>query len=372
MRIIVFFLLFVEMCISERAWSQSGFSIKGNLENAESLKVYLTQRGGALATGTETLLLDSVVVANGQFKLQGRIEEPGYYSIIVESKRGWKPFLLENKEYEITGDADAIWKAEVDGSDEISIKKEYAERVNPLITKMNIAGDSLQVMFGRGDTSLARVYAEQNMFYSKQIKLVAKDIILKYPEAYTSLFLFPELEGVLNMEEQQQLYEKLSDGLKQHSFAKHLYYELYELHDLIRIGKEAIPISLQDQFGNAVSLKDFQGKYVLIDFWASWCGPCRADHPSLIELYEQYHSKGLEILSISIDHKIEHWKRAIAEDKLPWPNVLDLKNGQNEVASQYGIKVVPSNFLLDKSGILIAKDLDRAALEKKLRELLGF
>lgn len=371
MKITEYCLLFVlGVLISGSAFAQTGFSIKGHVENAEGLKVYLTQRGGALSSGTETLLLDSVLVANGQFLLKGHVGEPQYYSIIIENKRGWKPFLLENKQYEITGDADAIWQAEIDGSEEILIRKKYVDLVNPLIKEMNAAVDSLQMMLQQGDTTKVGFYAEKNKYYSQEAKLTARDIILKYPDAYTSLFLFPELESVLNTQERQQIYEKFSNRIKQHSFAKKLHCELYELNDLITVGKEVIPFSLQDQVGDTVDLKGLRGKYVLIDFWASWCGPCRAKHPSLVELYKKYQSKDFEILGISIDKNPTHWKKALEEDKLPWKNVLDLKDSENKVASQYGIKAIPYNFLLDKNGVLIAKNLHDEKLINKLHELL--
>lgn len=101
----------------------------------------------------------------------------------------------------------------------------------------------------------------------------------------------------------------------------------------------------------------------------SWCGPCRGDHPFIIELYHQYQLKGFEILSVSLDKKADNWKRAIEEDELPWQNVLDLKDGKNEVASQYGIKMIPANFLLDRNGVLIARDIRGEALAEKLSEL---
>lgn len=366
-----YYLFLILLIFSYSIRAQTGFSIQGELENAEGLKVYLTQRGDALILGTETPLLDSTVVRNGLFKFTGAVEEPNYYAIFVGDKKGWKTFILENKAYQITGDADKIWEAKIEGSEEIQIYKEYATQVNPLIEKLNAASDSSQLMFARGDTTLGKMYGEQNVFYSKQMVVLARDFILKYPDSYTSLFLFRGLDKVYNKEERRQVYEKLSDRVKQHAFAKTLYYELYKLDDLIALGKQTIPFSLQDQFGNTVALNDYKGKYVLIDFWASWCGPCRAEHSYMIKLYELYQSKGLEILGVSLDKNPENWKRVIEEDELPWRNVLDLQDGKNEIAAQYGVKALPSNFLLDRNGVLIATNLRYEAMAEKLQELFG-
>ena len=364
---LLFYLVLFFLCSAQ---AQTGFIIHGELENAEGLNVYLTRLSNPLISVSEIPTLDSDVVYNGRFELAGQVEEPYYYMIFIEDKKGWKTFILENKTYQLTGDADKIWDAKLEGSEEIQIRKEYTVALNPLIEKANAASDSSRMMHAQGDTALGRMYGEQNRFYNDQKSILSRDFILKYPDSYTSLFLSGNLDRVFTKEERRLLYEKLSDRLKEHSFAKTLYYELYELDDLMGIGKPAIPFTLQDQFGNKVNLSDYRGKYMLVEFWASWCGICRAYYsPFMFNLYYQYQLQGFEILGVSIDKKPEHWKGAIEEDGLPWQNVLDLKDGKNEVASQYGIKALPTNYLLDRNGVLIARDVRGEALAEKLHEL---
>ncbi|HMO39007.1 MAG TPA: TlpA disulfide reductase family protein [Saprospiraceae bacterium] len=349
---------------------QTGFYIKGELENAEGLKVYLSWQGDRLTSITEIPLLDSAVVYGKSFELTGQVEEPGYYTIFIQKKEGWKTFILENKTYQISGDANKIWDAKLEGSEEMRIWEEYATAVNPLIEKGNAVADSSQMMYAQGDTTLGRTYSEQKQLYDKQIAILSKDFILKYPDSYVSLFLSNNLDQVFNKEERRQVYEKLSNRIRQHSFAQKLHYELYELDDLIGIGKPAIPFSLRDQFDNMVHLSDYRGKYVLVEFWASWCGRCRVYYsPFLFELYHRYQFRGFEILGVSVNKNTEYWKWAVEEDGLPWPNVLDIKDGTHGVAFQYGIKTLPTNFLLDENGVLIAKNLHGEALAEKLREL---
>ncbi len=119
-----------------------------------------------------------------------------------------------------------------------------------------------------------------------------------------------------------------------------------------------------------VSLSSLRGKYVLVDFWASWCGPCRQENPNVVKAFNQYKDKGFTVLGVSLDQKKEPWLKAIEKDQLTWTHVSDLKYWQNEVAVQYGINAIPASFLLDPNGRIIGKNLRGEALTKKLAELM--
>ena len=137
----------------------------------------------------------------------------------------------------------------------------------------------------------------------------------------------------------------------------------------IAIGKEAPDFTQNDTSGHAVTLSSFRGKYVLVDFWASWCGPCRKENPNVVAAYQKYHSKGFEILGVSLDQEAANWKKAIRSDNLGWIHVSDLKYWENAVAVLYGVQGVPQNYLVDPQGKIIASSLRGADLEKKLAEI---
>lgn len=120
-----------------------------------------------------------------------------------------------------------------------------------------------------------------------------------------------------------------------------------------------------------ISLKENLGKVTLIDFWASWCAPCRAENPNIAALYTEFHSNGLNIISVSLDNDAKKWKQAIANDKLIWTQVSNLKEMQDPIALQYGISQIPTTFLLDASGKIVAIDLNGESLKSKIKELLG-
>lgn len=135
-------------------------------------------------------------------------------------------------------------------------------------------------------------------------------------------------------------------------------------------GQTAAEISLPDMTGKAVSLSEFKGKVVLIDFWASWCGPCRRNNPRLVKLYNKYHEKGLEIYGVSLDEDSGDWKKAVQHDKISWIQVIDDKGWQSPAASLYGVDMIPSSFLLDRGGIIRTINAEGPDLESSIKHLL--
>lgn len=137
------------------------------------------------------------------------------------------------------------------------------------------------------------------------------------------------------------------------------------------VGAEAPDFTMSDPAGGQISLSDYRGKVVLIDFWASWCGPCRRENPNVVKVYEKYKDKGFEIIGVSLDKTKSKWLKAIEKDNLTWPHVSDLKGWQNEVAGLYGVRSIPHTVLLDKDGKIIARKLKGHQLDRKLKEIFG-
>ena len=165
-------------------------------------------------------------------------------------------------------------------------------------------------------------------------------------------------------------FDALSDTLRKTGFGKQYQQMLNQLR-LVRIGAPAPEIIMNDPEGKAVSLSSFKGKYVLIDFWASWCGPCRRENPSVIEAYNQFRDQNFTILGVSLDKEKQPWLKAIMDDQLSWTQVSDLGYWNNKAALLYAVQSIPHNFLIDPSGKIIAKDLRGSDLDAKLSAIFG-
>jgi peroxiredoxin len=144
----------------------------------------------------------------------------------------------------------------------------------------------------------------------------------------------------------------------------------FNLFSQMRPGQTAANLSLPDMNGKTISLSDLKGKVVLIDFWASWCGPCRHNNPHLVRLYNKYHSKGLEIYGVSLDEEIDSWKKAVRHDRLTWIQVIDDKGWESSSASLYGVDMIPSSFLVDRQGVIRTINAEGPELETSVRDLL--
>ncbi len=137
------------------------------------------------------------------------------------------------------------------------------------------------------------------------------------------------------------------------------------------IGETMLDFTQKNMSGEPVRFSNFKGKYVFVDFWASWCGPCRAENPNVLKAYNQYKDKNFTVIGVSLDDNGEKWKKAVKDDNMPWTQLSDLKGWKNEVSTYYGIQAIPSSFLIDPQGRIIAKGLRGEALNQKLAELFG-
>ena len=213
-------------------------------------------------------------------------------------------------------------------------------------------------------------YNELNKDYNQgQIERLGSFIKL-HPDAFASIYILNTMITIIPADKAQLYYDELAPTYKNTSYAASIQ-KTIDAKKITAIGKIAPDFEQPDTSGKMIKLSDFKGQYVLLDFWASWCGPCREENPNVVKAYQKFHGKGFTILSVSLDQpgKKANWLNAIHHDGLTWTQVSDLQFWNNAVAVLYGIKAIPQNFLIDKDGKIIAVNIKGDDLNKKLTEL---
>ncbi|SHM10369.1 Peroxiredoxin [Chitinophaga jiangningensis] len=350
------------------------FTIQGTVSDQKTpAKVFLRMRKSG-----ETFI-DSTLTKDGKFTFTGTLEEPTMASLMlspedagksVSMRRDMLAIFLESSTVTITT-TDSISKATVTGSKANDDYNKLGEQLKG-VNEVNMA---LQQQY----RALAQAKDKEGMKALEarydSLDAAEKAIETSFFNANTSspiaLFVLNQVAGYdLDVKTIEPLYKKLSKEAKNlpsgKEFAKRL-----DAAKKTAVGSTALEFSQADSTGKAISLASFRGKYVLVDFWASWCGPCRAENPNVVKAYEKFNPKGFEILGVSLDDKKEKWLAAIHADKLTWQHVSDLKGWNNAAAGLYGVRAIPQNFLIDPKGKIIAKNLRGEELEKKLAEFMN-
>ena len=195
-------------------------------------------------------------------------------------------------------------------------------------------------------------------------------LISKYPDSPAAAFyLYRYFTYQLPLDQLKATRAKISPALAGCPYVKDLDGIIGQLEN-VQIGKTAPDFSLPDTAGVAVALADFRGKYVLLDFWASWCPPCRRENPNVVKAFQDYKDKNFTILGISLDNNKDKWLKAIADDQLTWTHVSDLKYWDSEIPALYGVRGIPANVLLDPNGVIIAKNITGEELHDTLKEVI--
>ncbi len=341
------------------------YTITANLDGLEDGKAFLNNR-----VEGEWQAVDSVNAIEGTFVFTGTVDMPDYYYISLEGKRGSLPIFIENTDITITGYADTIYKAKITGSSVQDEYNAYSEELNKYWEKYGeIRMELIEFKKAGDETKASELEAELDKIYEDSQQF-SKDYVKEHPVSYISPYVLRSVSYGLSGAEIEAELEKLDVVLSKSGFVIELAERAVVLKR-VAMGEKFLDFTQNDPDGNPVTLSSLVGgNYLLIDFWAAWCGPCRRENPNVVAVYNDYMDKGFDVLGVSLDKNRDDWLKAIEDDKLTWTHVSDLNYWKNEASTAYGINSIPSNLLLGKDGIIIEKNIRGEALRNKISELL--
>lgn len=356
------FLLFIAVTLLFSCSQPSNqFKISGTLEGASEGWVIL-----AKAVDNDLSPLDSVIVKGGKFDFTGTIEIPEMYYLHFKADEKYLGFFVEPGKLTISGTYD---EAKYEGLPTQALYDGLVSELQVFDAQFEEISVQYRDASSRNDEATMRAIEDRATLIEKE----RMDKMLSFVDANTSSVVAPFIlyNNIQNLE-----IEKVESSMSNIDPSIHgstyfvMLKEQVEKLQQVAVGREAPVFSQNDPDGNPISLDSFRGKYLLVDFWASWCTPCRIENPNLVSAYAKYHEKGFEILGVSLDRDKNAWLKGIADDNLTWPQVSDLQYWNNEASRLYSISSIPASFLLDPNGVIIAKNLRGEELLAKLAELL--
>ncbi|MEP1486878.1 MAG: TlpA disulfide reductase family protein [Algibacter sp.] len=322
---------------------------------------------------------DTAIILDEKFSFKGIRNEPTLEHLYIDGYKNYIPLIVENGSITIIINKDSLETSIVSGTNS---NKEYSE-YNSKTRKLNVHIKTLTAQFK--DATINNASNKSELYKNitdarKALTNLPLDFIKNNNKSFVSAILLNTLvkDKQTAITDLESLFSKLAAPIKTSEYGKTVSASI-ENQKLIRqqqrgvqIGDIAPDFSAITPDGKTLALNDIKGKITIIDFWASWCGPCRRENPYVVETYKQYHEKGLEIISLSLDKNSQKdkWIKAIQDDKMTWHHVSNLQSWQDPIANRYGVRSIPATFILDETGKVIAKNLRGKALGNKIAELL--
>jgi peroxiredoxin len=358
----------------------TGYIIKGKIENLNKKELVLYKLDKNSWKPMDTTKADN----SNYFVFKGKVEEQDFYMIGFDKEKSINLILDNGVELDVYANAEDSEKtATVRGSKDNEDLYTFQSYLNDYTEKSSRLSNYLsQLERGNHKDSvliISKEFEKLNTDHQTFIKSYSDSIMpsmavfktLHYLDIYSNLDYLVSLAIRMKQEMPKNKYTATYASEITRMAEEKRREDERELNSPVGIGKQAPEISLNNADGVNFKLSSLKGKYVLIDFWASWCTPCRYESPNLVKAYEKYKNRNFEILSVSLDQNKDAWLRAIKQDHFTWKNISDLKGWQSSIVPTYEIQGIPATFLIDPKGIIIAKNLRGPDLEKKLEEVLN-
>jgi peroxiredoxin len=349
------------------------FELKGNFTNSKGETIYLEKLSGA-----QPVVVDSVVIdAKGDFSFTNYHPKIGFYRVKVD-ERNFAMLVLDSADkVKMSGnisDLGNTYKAE--GSPETELFMEYNDISKARDLRLDSLNKAFQIVMEGSKMDSKKMDSLSKIFEAPYTAIVDGSNVKLLEKLSNNASMYASLVAIQALEPDKyaDVYKKLDEGLSKkypNDSNVKMFHNVVSSMQSTAIGQTAPDIVLNSPEGKEIALSSFRGKVVLVDFWASWCGPCRKEMPNVVKAYAKFKDKGFEIFGVSLDKDGERWVEAIAKDGITWPQVSDLRQWESSVVGLYNIQGIPYTVLLDKEGKIIAKNLRGEELEEKLTEVLN-